>query len=215
MGLAIGVGILAQTRGGGLKKAQEKFRADLSQLNEVLTEAGLLAHEEPESFERSIKLRATVTSFPYSWLHNLRRFAAHVMRDPRWVPSPLEPGEDPAADPVLHQMYRGLSSHLLCHSDREGYYIPQVFEKPFLDPSHRLRGGTLGSSQKLREELLLLIDPLEINVDQEGNLSDEDAKKIASQRPTEAPFAVERLVWLALYEVARVSIAKETAIVFY
>lgn len=213
MGLAIDVGLLARSEGSNDEKKTQLIN-DLNHINEVLTQAGLPAHSEPTSFDEFPPSRASLASFPYSWLHNLRRFASHVMRDPKWVPSPLEPGEDPATDPVLHQLYRELSSHLLCHSDSEGYYLPIDFEKPFLDPAHNIRGGTLGSSVRLREELLLLVDPLEIEVDNAGDLSDEVAARVAAQRPTGAPFAIERLVWLTLYEAARISIEKKTAIVF-
>lgn len=214
MGLAIGVGMLAEFSGED-RNAAARMRADFKYINQVLAHQGLAAHHEPEIFQEPLRSRASLTSFPYSWLHYLRRFAAHVMRDPKWVPYPIEPGEDPADDPVLHQMYRQMSSHLLCHSDSEGYYIPQDFEEPIFDPDHELRGGVLGSSIRLQEELLLLADALEIGVGDDGRLDDDRALGVAAQRPTGAPYAVERLVWLALFEAARLSIAHQTAVVFY
>lgn len=213
MGLAIGVGLVAQRRESD-PEAVARIRADISSINAILEQRDHPIHQEPESFEKTLTLRASVTSFPYSWLHYLRRFAAHVMRDPKWVPYPIEPGEDPAKDNVLVQMYRRLSSHLLCHSDREGYYVPVDFQELILDPGHEITGGVVGSSFALRRELITLCDPLEIDVDDEGNLSDENADRLSKQRPSGAPFAIERLVWLALYEAARVSIEEETAIVF-
>lgn len=214
MGLAIGLGMLVEFAQSNPAAARQ-MKADLRHINTVLTEAGLPAHQEPERFDPPLSLRATLTSFPYSWLHHLRRFAAHVMRDPKWVPYPIEPGEDPADDPVLRQMYRRLSSHLLCHSDSEGYYLPLDFDELFLDAGHKIRGGVLGSSQRLFRELLEISDPLEIPVDDDGKLSDEAVQNLSEQRPAGAPFAVERLVWLALFESARVSIERQTAIVFY
>ncbi len=214
MGLAIGVGMLAEFAATNPETAK-RIREELEVINQRLREAGLPRHGEPESFDEELSSRASLTSFPYSWLHYLRRFAAHVMRDPRWVPYPIEPGEDPADDPVLRQMYRALSSHLLCHSDSEGYYLPVDFEELLLDPDHKIRGGVVGSSYRLREELVGLADPLEIPVDGKGHLTDEVARQISTQRPSGAPFAVERLVWLALYEAARLSIEHDTAILFY
>lgn len=213
MGLAIGVGMLAETILTDTDRS-DRLRRDLAYINDVLRQRGLPVHEEPEAFDESPVVRASVTSFPYSWLHNLRRFAAHVMRDPKWVPYPLEPGEDPADDPVLRQMYRRLESHLLCHSDREGYYVPIDFDDPILDPDHDIRGGVVGSSYRLRDELLSLTEVLEVEVD-DGQLSDQVAEQISTQRPAEVPFAIERLVWLALFESARVSIEKNTAVVFH
>ena len=213
MGLAIGVGMLARASRTHSDRSDE-IRRDLEVVNEALRQRGLPEHEEPQDFDEVPQLRASVTSFPYSWIHNLRRFAAHVMRDPKWIPYPLEPREDPAEDPVLHQMYRRMESHLLCHSDREGYYVPVDFDDLIRDPDIGIRGVVLGSSYRLREELLSFADTLEIEVD--GNsLSDEVAAEISKQRPTEVPFAIERLVWLALFEAARVSIEEQTAIVFH
>lgn len=214
MGLAIGVGMLPRLLETNPDGA-ERLTRDMARINTFLANAGLPTHEEPESFEEEFSSRASLTSFPYSWLHYLRRFSAHVMRDPRWVPYPIEPGEDPADDPVLRQMYRALSSHLLCHSDSEGYYLPLDFQELLLDPTHeKLPGGVVGSSYRLRDDLLLLTDPLEIPV-VDGDLSDTAAQEIAAQRPTGAPFAVERLVWLALFEAARLSIKHKTAILFF
>ena len=213
MGLVIQVGVLASSIDRGDRLEVQIFRGDMELINARLSEQGLAVHEEPESLDE-VTLRASMTSFPYSWLHYLRRFAAHVMRDPQWVPYPIQPGEDPAKDPVLHQMYRRMDSHLLCHSDREGYYVPVEFDDLILDEDHDIRGGVVGSSHRLREELLTLCSPLEIDVDQQGVLSDEEARKVSVQRPNEVPFARERLVWMALFEAARVSIEKRTAIVF-
>jgi hypothetical protein len=213
MGLAIGVAMLPQWEIEEPAAAQ-RMRNDLAQLGRFLLERQLPVFEEPATFSEPLKSRASLVSFPYSWLHYLRRFAAHVMRDPKWIPYPVEPGEDPAEDMVLRQMYRNLSSHLLCHSDCEGYYLPLDFQDIILDPTHELRGGALGSSYRLLEELILLCEPLEIPLRQ-GQLDDATAQWLADQRPTGAPFAIERLVWLALFEAARLSTLHRTAIVFY
>lgn len=213
MGLAIGVGMLAEFRDERPEVA-DRMRRDFARINEELQDRELPEHREPESFEQPLEWRVSMKAFPYSWLHYLRRFAAHVMRDPRWVPYPVEPGEDPAEDPVLRQLYRRMSSHLLCHSDREGYYIPVDFEELILDPDHEIQGGVVGSSYRLREELATLTDQLEIEVDDRGRVPDDVADEVSKQRPTSVPFAAERLVWLALWEAARLSIEHKTAIVF-
>ncbi len=214
MGLAIEVGCLAKYVGDGDDARADQFREDMTHINAKLEERDLSPHSEPQSFDNELAMRASLTSFPYSWLHYLRRFAAHAIRDPKWVPYPIQPGEDPAADPVLHQMYRQMRSHLLCHSDREGYYIPVDFGPLILDPSHEMRGGVVGSSQQLRQELISICNPLEIELNDQGELDDQAASRLSTQRPNETPFAIERLVWLALYEAATVSIEEDTAIVF-
>ncbi|MBA2663441.1 MAG: hypothetical protein H0U74_14230 [Bradymonadaceae bacterium] len=214
MGLAIGVGVLADLVNDD-PSAAKKIEGELAYINQVISEAGLAPHQEPRQFAEQLITRASLTSFPYSWLHYLRRFAAHVMRDPKWVPYPVEPHEDPASDPVLHQMYRQMVSHLLCHSDSEGYYFPIEFDKIFFDQSHKLRGGALGSSYRLRDELVQLAEALEISLSADGEINGETVRWLSEQRPLGPPFAIERLVWFALFEAARLSIAHNTAIVFH
>ncbi len=214
MGLAVGVGMLAQYMGDEPDEAQN-MRRDLDLINEMLRTRDLPEHHEPEQLDQPLITRASVTSFPYSWLHYLRRFAAHVMRDAKWVPYPVEPGEDPAQDPVLRQLYTKMSSHLLCHSDREGYYLPVDFDDLILDKDHQITGGVVGSSHRLRDELKTLTHQLEIELEDQERLSDDVAESLSRQRPTDVPFATERLVWLALWEAARLSIERDTAIVFY
>lgn len=214
MGLAIGVGMLAEYDRTD-SDAARRMRRDLDEINASLDEHDLPRHREPTDFDTPPRLRASMTSFPYSWLHYLRRFAAHVMRDPKWVPYPVEPDEDPASDPVLHQMYGRMSSHLLCHSDSEGYYVPVEFDDLLVDSDGELPGGVVGSSYRLRDELLSLTDQLEIGVDDRGQLSDDRVDELSRQRPSNVPFARERLVWLALFEAARASLEHDTTIVFY
>lgn len=60
-----------------------------------------------------------------------------------------------------------------------------------------------------------MADALEIELSPQGELSDETARRLSEQRPTGQPFAIERLVWLALFEAARLSIAHRMVIVFY
>ncbi len=214
MGLAIGVGMLAEYDRTD-PDAARRMNRDLDEINAILDERDLPRHHEPETFDEPPTIRASMSSFPYSWLHYLRRFAAHAMRDPKWVPYPVEPGEDPADDPVLLQMYRQFSSHLLCHSDSQGYYLPIDFEDLLFDQQQKLPGDIVGSSHRLCDELLAVSDHLEIAVDECGGLTDEEVDLLARQRPSHVPFARERLVWLALFEAARASIEHDTAIVFY
>ncbi len=206
MGLAVGVGLF------GDEKRDESRRGDLKAINEVLQDRGLPTHAGGPVVGTEAS-RATVNSFPYSWLHYLRRFAAHVMRDPRWVPFPIQPGEDPAEDPVLRQLYAEMKSHLLCHSDREGYYLPQDFEELLVERA-KLPGDVVGSSYQLRRELIEISEVLEIRLDDDGELSDEEAKRVGEQRPANYPFAIERLVWLSLFEASRLSVEQDRLVVF-
>ena len=78
MGLAIGVGTLAELVPLDPEGA-EWTRASLTSLASVLERNGLPAHEEPEIFPTPLfSLRHSCTSFPYSFLHYLRRAYAYV-----------------------------------------------------------------------------------------------------------------------------------------
>jgi hypothetical protein len=58
-----------------------------------------------------------------------------------------------------------LASHLLCHSDAGGYYVPVDFGDPlFLPEEAEVRGaGMVGSSQGLLAELAGIASPLGIS----------------------------------------------------
>ncbi len=206
MGLAVGIGLF------GDEDKDDARQRDLAAINEALQARDLPTHEGGSIIDTE-ESRATVNSFPYSWLHYLRRFAAHVLRDPKWVPFPIQPGEDPAEDPVVRQIYAEMESHLLCHSDSNGYYVPIDFQELIID-RERLPGKVLGSSYQLRRELIEISATLEIKLDDHHRLSDEEARRVGEQRPANYPFAIERLVWLSLFEAARMSVEYDRVIVF-
>ncbi|MFX0073097.1 MAG: hypothetical protein ACFFAO_18620, partial [Candidatus Hermodarchaeota archaeon] len=49
----------------------------INDLNEVLRENNYHAFKEPTEYFK-LRYRAQLRGFPYSWIHYLRRFAAHV-----------------------------------------------------------------------------------------------------------------------------------------
>jgi hypothetical protein len=82
-----------------------------------------------------------------------------------------------------------------------------------------VRGGEgiaaagIGSSVRLREELIHIAEPLGITLD-DGQLGDAQARAIADEEDDAGPYWIERQVWLALMEAARLSITHRTAICF-
>src|SRR5690242_1632466 len=114
MGLAIEVGMLADLNEND--EGAGWLRESLNKVNEVLAEHGLPSHSEPETVPE-LPNRASLLGFPYSFLHYLRRFAAHAATNPDWKPKPFSESEDPAEDPVVIDELAMLESHLLCHSD--------------------------------------------------------------------------------------------------
>ncbi|MEZ6057044.1 MAG: hypothetical protein R3C01_10100 [Planctomycetaceae bacterium] len=86
MGLAIEVG------GFG----DEDFLVEqLGQANQVLRELGLPEHVEAMDSADPELSRAEMDSFPYSFLHHLRRLYARCVASPEWKPTPTPDDEDP------------------------------------------------------------------------------------------------------------------------
>src|SRR4051812_27120751 len=125
MGLGISVGIIAEIAGDD-EEGADHFRDAFAAVNELLAAHGLPLHAEPEQLPM-LDWGGATTSFPYSFLHHLRRAFAHVVADPAWVARPLPAGERPTDDPVLVDLMMSPEFHLLCHSDCEGFYVPVDF----------------------------------------------------------------------------------------
>ena len=212
MGLAISVGALADLQQEDPEGAQWVQDA-MGEANVLLQQAGLPLHTEPAALpERNS--RAMLDSFPYSFLHYLRRAYAHAALDGQWRATPLPEGEEPGEDPVLDDAMTMFDSHLICHSDCEGFYFPIVFDEViFADDEHALLGGMLGSSYKLREELVTVAPALGIFLLGDV-LGDDEAERINARIEAEEGLDRELSAWMAAYEACRLSIEHKTAIVF-
>lgn len=214
MGLSLNVYMLADLLIRD-KEGAEWLRKSFRAVNAHLEKEGQPAHEEPKT-PGEFKPRKHVSSFPYSYLHHLRRYYAHV-RETEKPPRPLARGKDPAEDPLVFDLTSMLDSHLLCHSDSEGFYVPVEFADPIFqdDGLPPLPGEMLGSSQGLLQELRLLAPHLGVKLDKNGALPDAEALKLyTAGNDSKDSFAIEKLVWLALFENARVSVEAETALCF-
>jgi len=211
MGLAVVVGALADAVGAGYSDDAEHLRGSLARVNEVLAANGLPTHEEPSELPRPPMSRSPLESFPYPWLHRLRRVYAYATRDPNWVATPLAEEDEQRDDAVVDEETNKMQGHLLCHSDCEGFYVPIDFESPIID--ERVPGEMLGSSHRLRDELRRIAPKLGICL--EGDrLPDSEAYKIEDEVENEQGLSAERIVWLSLWEAARLSIEHKCAILF-
>lgn len=181
MGLNIIVGYLDDL----LKHDEEGaswHRQVLDDLNLVLVEAGEAPHHEPEAIEGGSQ---SWESYGYSGLHHVRRLAAWLTIN-RCLP-PKCAYEEAADDAVLAQFYhnheeylrRGFKkglfgflrrerppfSHLMLHSDAEGFYLPRVLTEVVFDqhaPQRDGIGGMVGSAQILLAECRELAQALSI-----------------------------------------------------
>lgn len=212
MGLSVQVGLLAGLMESDPEGA-EWFREELARINRLLSENGLPLHMEPREMPQ-VQSRSALDGYPYSYLHHLRRAAARLLEDPDWPPAPVPEGEDPADDPAVAEELALMRSHLICHADDEGYYVPIEFEEVLLDDSEEIAGGGLvGSSQRLLAELREIAPALGIEL-QDGELADEEADRVAAEIHDEAELWIEKAVWLDLFEAARLSVQHNSAIVF-
>ena len=160
-------------------------------------------------------VRSEVRGFPAAWIQDLKRVVALVETG-----APVTPVDSREAyergQALVHEEAAMLSSPLICHSAAEGYFVPVDLSGPVFLPegSGVAGGGVVGSSQGLLRELQRCADGLGIALDEDGTLSDTEAARVAS-RPDDHAFAVESVVWLALHEACRASIASGHAVVLH
>lgn len=212
MGLSVQVGLLAGLLESDPEGA-EWFREELARINRLLSGNGLPLHMEPRELPQ-LASRSPLDGYPYGFLHRLRRVAARRLEDPDWEAMPPADGEDPAEDAAVDEEQGLMRSHLICHSDVEGYYVPIDFDEVLLDDSEEIAGGGLvGSSQRLLAELQAVAPALGI-VLEGGRLTDEEAERISGEVHEEGELWIEKGVWLDLFEAARLSLQHGSAIVF-
>jgi hypothetical protein len=208
MGLALSVGAFAGYLESGENEGAEWFLRHLREINRLLAAEGLPAHVEPH---RLPKLRncCSLAGMPYSWIHYVRRAYAYAMHAPAEF-APLAEGAD-TDDAYLNREESLLRSHLVCHSDCEGFYAPVDFREPLYDEENALTGEILGSSQGAMRELVQTAPLLNIRL-RKSELSDTVAREINNE--DDGPLYIERQVWLQLYEVFRLSIEHNSLVMF-
>lgn len=213
MGVNFSVGMLADLMQHDSEGAKS-FKQSLNNINAVLAENDLPEHNEPIELP-DLESRAELDGYPYSFLHHLRRVYARCINDPDWVPVVLPEGDDVANDPIVDEESCMFESHLLCHSDCEGFYLPVKFEEIIIDEKdlERIEGGSIGSSYQLHDELISIADKLNIKL-VDKQLYDNEVEKIHQQVESETGLWIEKLMWLALFEASRLSIQHNTAICF-
>jgi hypothetical protein len=210
--LAISVGVLACGPDAD-PEAVAYDRKNFRHINRVLAANGLPPHEEPESLP-AFPYRGQLISFPYAWTPYLLRAVAFARQAPDQF-SPVREGENPARDRRLDaELYTFAESHLICHSQTEGYFVPVDFPDPLCDKRKRgLTGRILGSSQRALKELVQTAPLLGIPL-KGRKLSDKAARTIAKEPDESHPFWIERKVWLSMFEAFRDSVEYKCAVVY-
>ncbi|WP_354638073.1 hypothetical protein [Kitasatospora camelliae] len=203
MGLSISVGLLDDLHRHDPEGAAHHAR-ELAVLGDALGRAGI---DWREPAAEGTGRAAFSGGFPYGYLHHLRR--VYVLRR---AGSPVTPAA--ATDPEQYARDQAevgeetlmFSSHLLCHADSAGFYIPVDLADPlFLPPDSPVAGGGIvGSSGGLLAELRRLAEA--IDLDPDG--SDTGAA-------ADDPFEAEKFAWHRLAGACRTSLATGRAIVFH
>ena len=213
MGLGISVGMQCdQARND--PEGFEFHRDGFDRLTRALAAEGI-RWREPEVLHETGEHDFSA-GFPYSFLMHLRRsYALTQLGEP----------VTPAADTSDEQYERDkakiedetsmLSSHLLCHADHAGYYIPVDFADPlFLPEEAQIYGyGMVGSSQRLLAELVSFAPAIGVQLDDDGVLSVAQEAELAAAANTDR-FDAEKYAWLGLYRACLTSVESGHAIVF-
>ncbi|MEM9539847.1 MAG: hypothetical protein AAGA60_10075 [Cyanobacteria bacterium P01_E01_bin.42] len=222
MGLAISVGILADLLKNDPEGAEyrESYFKDIS---ECLTRLGFETWEEPREF--TVRPRPHFYSFSYSFLHYLRRRFAYI-----------QDGEGHrefgTREEVIDRVYDWYAEdsyhHLLYHSDCDDCYVPVDFPRVInaLDDHELIEeifgkntAICIGSSIRLLAELREIAPYLGIEMNGD-EVCDREFQRIHEESYNagigdESSLNIEKMVWLTLYENARLSKQYKTALVFH
>jgi hypothetical protein len=209
MSLSTVVGYLATA--GDDEDGKRWFSSQLEIINGLLASHALAPHREPQTLP-PLSSAQPWTEIGYSFIHRLRRVAAYRALDANYIATPFPEEQRAAEDPAIEKVGAAQESHLLCHSDCEGFYVPVDFPKVLVD--ERLAGGYLGSSVRLAAELRAVAPAVGIRLDAGGALSDEEAQRLYDATEDEDGLYREVTAWLDLYDAARLSVAHSSAIVF-
>lgn len=215
MGLCVGTdGLAFAVESGSDPEYLDSLNDQLRTLNELLASEGLPLHREP-AVRGAAVTRDRMSGVPYSFLHYLRRAYARACEYPDQPLTPVAEDESAADDPAIEAVGSTFTSHLICHSDCEGYYVPVDFREVLF--SEDLAGALVGSSTALLRELVYVAPYLGVRL-VDGGLSAAEVERIyagldhADDGPH--PFFRELEIWIMLFEAARISVENGTIIEF-
>ncbi|MGW6913922.1 hypothetical protein ACWGB8_08895 [Kitasatospora sp. NPDC054939] len=206
MGLSISVGFLHdQVRND--PEGYEYHRNAFARLGRELDAQGI-TWQEPEVTDQP-PLPAFSGGFPYGYLTQLRRILVlTTLGEPVTPAAAVSSSEYERDCERIRDETSMLSSHLLCHADNAGYYVPVDFTDPlFLPMEANVAGaGMVGSSQRLLAELAVIAPSIGL---------DPEAADAHSLDAPDVPFESERYAWRQLHRACVASLAEGHAIVFH
>ncbi|MFJ1704761.1 hypothetical protein [Kitasatospora sp. NPDC088346] len=214
MGISLSVGILHSVAGSdreGLRYHREAF----TRLHEALAAQGI-DWREPEPAESADAPRH-YAGFPARHLTHLRRsYVLHRWEEPVTPALTCDPAQYARDLRWIEDETSMLSSHLLCHSDTAGYYLPVDLDDPLFLPAGAGvdGGGIVGSSRRLLAELRSFAPAIGVRLDPDGTLGAEESARLAAHSPDD-PFQAEAFAWLHLHLACRASLASGHAVVLH
>ncbi len=205
MSLTIGI-VIGLSRDFAKKKINQTMS---SKIGEVLENHGL--NKYTENFELCDKnLILPEISCSYKDLHCLRYLSAKIIENKYWLPDISLEAKYKIPSKLRNEIYQDRKSHLICHSDFDGYYIPIDFNKVIYEPEVC---GWLGSSFRLCQELTEIAKRLNFELGEYTS----DLRKLSDERSEElkeSPFKHQKWLLLCLYNVAKASIIYNSAIYY-
>ena len=133
------------------------------------------------------------------------------IENPFWEPDYLSSKSKNINPKLREKIYYDLDSHLICHSDFDGYYLPIEFEKVVFD---EITHEYIGSSYKLNNELKDLADIFDINTDFTKHLSRNEFDGFLEDLDVNDIYYSHKQFILLLYYSSLLSIKYKSAIVF-
>jgi hypothetical protein len=206
MGLDISVGVLCDAGGGAYAEdsAQDsaRQREAFALLSRALADENVTWREPAVPAPQCADDGHYAGGFPYSYLSRLRRVFVLTALGMPVTPAPEHGSRQYVADESLvNDETSMLASHLLCHQDDGGYYVPADFDDPiFLPPGVAAElGAVVGSSHQLLAELQTVAHVLGAD---------------AAQAEGVPLFEAERYAWQQLCLAAQASISTGHALTF-
>ncbi|MFB6893008.1 hypothetical protein ACFCX4_27275 [Kitasatospora sp. NPDC056327] len=217
MGLSISVGMLHDQARNDPEGLEYHLRA-FERLGTAVREEGIDWQEPP--FDGPPRTPAFSGGFPYRYLTRLRRVLALLRSGEPVVPAEEDGARWERDCGLIQDEASMFSSHLICHADNAGYYVPVDFADPLFLPSEAgvAGAGMVGSVQGLLRELAFVAPALGITGTGLGTASAPGAASNPAppERPLpEGPFEPERFAWQQLHAACLAALAGGHAIVFH
>lgn len=214
MGLSISVGLL-HDQAQHDPEGYEYHRRAFDRLGRALAQEGVDWQEPP--VDGPPHAPTFSGGFPYGYLARLRRVLVLAGRGEAVTPVAVPDGPEWERDvEKVRDETSVLASHLLCHADNAGYYVPVDFADPlFLPEDAGVAGaGMVGSSRRLLAELAAVAPALGIAPDDRGSGPAGESGTSGADAPG-GPFEAERFAWHQLHRACLASIAGGYAVVFH